>query len=224
MIDLYYWTTPNGHKMTMFFEETQIPYRMHTVNLQKNEQSSPEFLRLSPNGKMPAIIDHDPLGGGGPVTLFESGAILQYLAEKSEQLLPENLRQRLEVLQWLYWQVSGFSPTAGQQGYFRRATEQVPFAIDRFTQETTRLYGVLDRRLADREYVAGDTFSIADISAYPWAAPYEMLHQDIDKLPHVERWLDRVSARPATQRAYSIAKQVNPNAPMPPGPRKGGRS
>jgi GST-like protein len=220
MIDLYYWTTPNGHKMTMFFEETQIPYRMHAVNLQNNDQSAAAFLKISPNGKIPAIIDHDPLCGGGSVTLFESGAILQYLAEKSELLIPADLRQRLEVLQWLYWQVSGFSPMAGQQGFFRRAADQVPFAIDRFTQETTRLYGVLNRRLGDRAYLAGDFFSIADISAYPWAAPYDMLHQNIDSLPHVERWLDLVSARPATQRAYAIAKEINPSAPVPPLPRK----
>jgi GST-like protein len=220
MIDLYYWTTPNGHKMTMFFEETQIPYRLHGIDLQKNEQKTPDFLQISPNGKIPAIIDHDPPGGGGAVTLFESGAILQYLAEKSQQLMPALLRQRLEVLQWLYWQVSGFSPMAGQQGFFRRAAEQVPFAIDRFTQETTRLYGVLNQRLADRAYLAGETFSIADISAYPWAAPYDMLHQNIDSLPHVERWLDRISVRPATQRAYAIAKEVNPSAPMPPAPRR----
>jgi GSH-dependent disulfide-bond oxidoreductase len=220
MLDLYYWTTPNGHKITMFLEETQLPYRMHAINLQKSEQSTAEFLKISPNGKMPAIIDHDPLGGGGDITLFESGAILQYLAEKSEQLLPAELPQRFEVLQWLYWQVSGFSPMAGQQVFFRRAAEQVPFAIDRFTQETTRLYGVLNRRLADRAYLAGETFSIADISAYPWAAPYEMLHQNIDSLPHVERWLDLIARRPATQRAYAIAKEINPSAPTPPAPRK----
>ena len=219
MIDLYYWTTPNGHKMAMFFEETQIPYRMHAVNLQKNEQSTPEFLKISPNGKIPAIIDENPLDGGKPVTLFESGAILQYLAEKTEQLMPNDLRQRVEVLQWLYWQVSGFSPTAGQQGFFRRAAEQIPLAIDRFTHETTRLYGVLNQRLADRPYLAGETFTIADISAYPWAAPYDMLHQTIDDFPHVERWLDLIATRPATQRAYAMAKTINPSAPMPPAPR-----
>jgi GSH-dependent disulfide-bond oxidoreductase len=138
---------------------------MHAVDLRKKAQSAPEFLKVSPNGKMPAIIDHDPAGAGSAITLFESGAILQYRAEKSRQLMPPDLRQRLEVLQWLFWQVFGFSPMAGQQGFFRRAAEQVPFAIDRFTEETTRLYGVLNRRLADHLYLGGETYSIADISA-----------------------------------------------------------
>jgi GSH-dependent disulfide-bond oxidoreductase len=219
VIDLYYWTTPNGHKMAMFLEETQLPYRMHPVNLQNKEQSATDFLKISPNGKIPAIVDQTPVDGGEPLSLFESGAILQYLAEKSEQLMPIDLRQRLEVLQWLYWQVSGFSPMAGQQGFFRRAAEQIPMAIDRFTKETSRLYGVLNQRLADRPYLAGETFSIADISAYPWAAPYDMLHQNIDDFPHVERWLDLISARPAAQRAYALAKEINPAAPMPPASR-----
>ncbi len=220
MIDLYYWTTPNGHKITMCLEETQLPYRMNPINLQKHEQSTPQYLKISPNGKIPGIVDHEPKDGREALTLFESGAILEYLADKSGQLLPRDLKPRFEVLQWLFWQVSGFSPMAGQQGFFRRAAEKVPFAIERFTQETTRLYGVLNQRLADRPFLAGDAYSIADISAYPWAAPYEMLHQDIDKLPHVRRWLDRIAERPATQRAYAIAKEINPEAPMPPGSRK----
>lgn len=220
MIDLYYWTTPNGHKMTIFLEETKLPYRMNPINLQKNEQSTPEYLRISPNGKIPAIIDHEPAGGGGALTLFESGAILQYLAGKTGQLLPTELRTQVEVIQWLFWQVSGFAPMAGQQGFFRRAAEQIPLAIDRFTNETRRLYAVLNQRLADRPFLAGEAFSIADISAYPWAAPYDMLHQNIDELPHVERWLDRIAERPATQRAFAIAREINPGAPMPPAPRK----
>lgn len=220
MIDLFYWTTPNGHKMTMFFEETAIPYRLLPVNLQKNEQSQPEYRKISPNGKIPAISDHEPRGGGAPISMFESGAILLYLAEKSGQLLPQELRGRFQVLEWLFWQVSGLSPMAGQQGFFRRAVEQVPFAIERFTKEIARLNGVLNQRLADRAFLGGDTYSIADISAYPWVAPYDMLHQDLDQFPHVERWLNSIALRPATLRAYAIAREINPDAPMPPPPRR----
>jgi GST-like protein len=218
MIDLYYWTTPNGHKMTMFFEESGLQHRLIPVNLQKNEQASPAYLKISPNGKMPAIVDHDPPGGGDPVSLFESGAILLYLAEKSGQLIPAQIRGRLEVLKWLFWQVAGLGPMAGQQGFFRRAKQQIPFAIDRFTKETTRLNHVLDEHLADRPFLAGDSYTIADISAYPWVAPYDMLHQDLKQLPHVRRWLNAIARRPATERAYAIAREINPSAPQPPPP------
>jgi GST-like protein len=220
LIDLYYWTTPNGYKTTMFLEETNLAYRLKPINLQKKEQSTPAYLKISPNGKIPAIIDHEPPDGAQSITVFESGAILQYLAGKTGQLLPAELKPRFEVLEWLFWQVSGFSPTAGQQGFFHRAAERIPFVIDHFSKETKRLYGVLNRRLADQPFLGGETFSIADISAYPWAAPYTMLHQDIDELLHVERWLDSIARRPATQRAYAIAREINPEAPMPPPPRK----
>ena len=220
MIDLHYWTTPNGHKITILLEEIGLPYRIVPVNISKNEQFEPDFLKIAPNNRIPAIIDHEPADGGAPITLFESGAILLYLAAKAGQLLPNDQRGRLEVDQWLFWQVGGLGPMAGQQNYFRRAApEQIPFAIERYTVETARLYGVLNRRLADRPYLAGGTYSVADIATYPWAAAYNILNQNIDGLPHVERWLDAIAARPATQRAYDIAKKMNPNAPQPPAPR-----
>jgi GST-like protein len=219
MIDVYYWTTPNGHKMAMFFEETGLEHRFIPVNLQKNEQSEPAYLKIAPNGKIPAIIDLDPAGGGEPVPLFESGAILLYLAEKSGMILPKNTLARAKALQWLFWQVSGLSPMAGQQVFFRRTSQQIPFAIDRYTKETTRLFSVLNGALADGKFLAGEEYSIADISAYPWVAPYNLLNQDMDQFPHLERWLDEIAARPATKRAYQVAQEINPDVPLPPAPR-----
>lgn len=206
MIDLYHWTTPNGHKMTMFLEETGLPYRLIPVNIGKGEQFRPEYLAISPNNKIPALVDHDPQGGGAPVTLFESGAMLLYLAEKSGKLIPSDIHGRAEVLQWLFWQVGGLGPMAGQIGHFNVfAPEKVPYAIDRYTKETSRLYGVLDKRLADREFIAG-TYSIADIACYPWVVPHQAHGQDLGDFPHVRRWFDSIAARPATVRAYGNAK------------------
>ncbi|MDE1995183.1 MAG: glutathione S-transferase N-terminal domain-containing protein [Rhizobiaceae bacterium] len=220
MIDYHYWTTPNGHKIAIFLEESGLPYQVSQINLTKNEQFSEDFLRIAPNNKIPAIVDHDPTGGGAPISIFESGAILVYLADKIGRFIPADARGRVEVMQWLFWQVGGLGPMAGQQVFFRRgASEQIPLAIDRFTKETARLYGVLNKRLADRPFLAGEDYTIADISAYPWVAPYTLLSQEIDDYPHVERWLDTIAARPATQRAYALAKEVNPNAPQPPAPR-----
>jgi GST-like protein len=215
MIDLHYWTTPNGHKITMFLEETGLPYRIVPVNLQKDEQFKEEFLRIAPNNKVPAIVDHDPAGGGGAVSLFESGAILQYLAEKSGRLMPRDLGPRMEVLQWLFWQVAGLGPMAGQLIFFKRSSEKHPFGIERYTKETARLYKVLDARLEGRDFVAGDAYSIADIAAYSWSAPYHLFEMDLDLYPNVERWLEAIASRPATQRAYAIAKDMNPDAPQP---------
>lgn len=205
MIDLYYCATPNGHKLTMFLEEAGLPYRKIPVDIGKGEQFRPEFLAISPNNKIPALVDHAPQDGGEPVTLFESGAMLLYLAEKSGTLLPADLRGRAEVLKWLFWQVGGLGPMAGQIGHFNVfAPEKVPYAIDRYTKETSRLYGVLDKRLADREFIAGD-YSIADIACYPWIVPHKPHGQDLDDFPHVKRWFDTIAARPATMRAYGNA-------------------
>lgn len=213
MIDLYYWTTPNGHKVTLFLEEAGLPYRIHSINIGKGEQFAPDFLAIAPNNRIPAIVDNDPAGGGAPVSLFESGAILLYLAEKTGRFLPADLRGRTEVLQWLFWQMGGLGPMAGQNHHFRNyAPEKIPYAIDRYVKETNRLYGVLDRRLADRRFVAGDDYTIADMASYPWILP-EPQGQTIDDFPNLKRWRDEIAARPATARAYALVKQVNPNAP-----------
>ena len=202
MIDLYYCATPNGLKMTMFLEEAELPYRIIPVGLGTGEQFKPEFLAISPNNKIPAMVDHDPQGGGAPVSLFESGAMLLYLAEKTGRFMPTDLRGRMEVMKWLFWQVGGLGPMAGQIGHFNvYAPEKVPYAIERYTKETNRLYGVLDRRLADRAFVAG-AYSIADIACYPWIVPHEAHGQDLRDFPHLKRWFETIAARPATIRAY----------------------
>lgn len=215
MIELYFAATPNGLKIKLFLEETGLPYFITPVSLSKGEQFQPSFLAISPNNKIPAIVDHAPAGGGAPITVFESGAILQYLAEKSGQLMPTNLRDRLEVLQWLYWQVGGLGPMAGQAGHFRvYAPEPVPYAIDRYTREVARLYGVLDRRLADREFIAG-AFSVADIASYPWIVPHEAHGQTLSDFPNLERWFMAISARPATQRTYEgVENAYTPKQPL----------
>jgi len=214
MIDLYYWTTPNGHKITMCLEEMALPFEMHPVQIGKGEQFKDEFLAISPNNKIPAIVDRNPINGGKPMAIFESGAILIYLAEKSGKFLPVELRKRYEVLQWLMWQMGGLGPMAGQNHHFAGYTgEKIQYAIDRYVNETNRLYGVLNHRLADREYVAGD-YSIADMAIYPWIVPYQRQSQKLEDFPHVKRWFETVKERPATVRAYEIAKTVNPtNAP-----------
>ncbi|HVW70039.1 MAG TPA: glutathione binding-like protein [Steroidobacteraceae bacterium] len=209
MIDLYYWTTPNGHKITMFLEETGLPYRIVPVNIAKGEQFDPHFLSISPNNRIPAIVDQAPAGGGAPLSVFESGAILLYLAEKTGKLLPSDLRGRVEVTQWLFWQMSGLGPMAGQNHHFGRyAPEKIPYAIERYTKETNRLYGVLNKRLAERPFVAGD-YSIADIAAYPWIVPHEAQGQRLTDFPHLKRWFEAIAARPATVRAYARAQEVN---------------
>ena len=209
MIDLYYWTTPNGHKITIFLEEAGLPYRMVPVNISRGEQFKPEFLRISPNNRIPAIVDNAPATGGRPVSVFESGAILQYLAEKTGKFLPKDLHGRVEVMQWLFWQMGGLGPMAGQNHHFGQyAPEKIPYAIERYAKETNRLYGVLDKRLADREFVAGD-YSIADMASYPWIVPYERQGQKLDDFPNVKRWFETIRARPAIMRAYELAKKIN---------------
>jgi GSH-dependent disulfide-bond oxidoreductase len=212
MIELYYWTTPNGHKITMFLEETGLPYRIIPVNIGTGAQFEPAFLAISPNNRIPAIVDHSPADGGAPLSVFESGAILLYLAQKTGRLMPADLRGRVEVTQWLFWQMAGLGPMAGQNHHFARyALEKLPYAIDRYVKETNRLYGVLNRRLADRAFVAGD-YSIADIAAYPWVVPYESQGQKLEDFPYLQRWFEAIRERPATVRAYAKAAEVNPDS------------
>jgi GST-like protein len=214
MIDLYYWTTPNGHKVAIFLEETGLPYTLKPVNIGKGEQFDPAFLAVSPNNRIPAIVDHAPPDGGAPLSLMESGAILLYLGGKTGRFFPGDLRGRAEVAQWLFWQMAGLGPMAGQEHHFLHyAPEPIPYAIDRYVRETGRLYGVLDKRLADREFIAGD-YSIADMACYPWVLP-ERQRQDLADFPHLARWKEAIGARPAVQRAYALAKRVNPQ-PQPP--------
>lgn len=209
MIDFYYWTTPNGHKVSIFLEEAGCAYQIRPIHIGKGEQFTPEFLRIAPNNRIPAIVDHQPVDGGEPLALFESGAILEYLADKSGQFLPTSTRERMQVLQWLYWQMGGLGPMAGQNHHFNRyAPEPVPYAIERYVKETARLYGVLDRQLSGREYVAGE-YSIADMAIYPWARVWEGQKQRIEDFPNMAQWLARMAARPAVQRAYAISEEVN---------------
>lgn len=214
MIDLYYWTTPNGHKITLFLEETGLPYALHPINIGKGEQFQPDFLRIAPNNRIPAIIDNAPADGAEPVSIFESGAILLYLAEKTGRFLSTDLRQRVDTLQWLFWQMAGLGPMAGQNHHFTQyAPEQVPYAIDRYVKETARLYAVLDRRLADRAFITGDDYTIADMACYPWIVPHERQRQNLDDFPNIKRWFDAIQQRPATLRAYEIAQRINPSQP-----------
>ncbi len=207
MIDLYYWPTPNGHKITMFLEETGLPYEIKPIDIGRGAQFDPEFLKIAPNNRMPAIVDDEPADGGAPISVFESGAILQYLAEKTGQFLPSDLRGRTEVMQWLFWQMGGLGPMLGQNHHFKvYAPEPLPYAIDRYVNETTRLYNVLNRRLADREFVAGD-YSIADMASYPWIVPHERQGQKLEDFPHLQRWFEAIRARPATVRAYEAGEK-----------------
>jgi len=202
MIELYYWPTPNGHKITIFLEEVGLDYRIVPVDIMAGAQFRPEFLRLSPNNRMPAIVDTQPADGGEPVSVFESGAILVYLAEKTGRFLPTDLRGRKAVLEWLFWQVAGLGPMAGQNHHFvQYAPQRIPYAIERYVRETNRLYGVLDRQLADREFIAGD-YSIADMACYPWIVPYERQNQSLADFPNLRRWFEAVATRPAVVRAY----------------------
>jgi GST-like protein len=209
MIDLYYWTTPNGHKITIFLEEAGLPYRIVPVNIGKGEQFKPDFLKISPNNRMPAIVDDDPGEAGPPISVFESGAILGYLAEKTGKFLPKDQRGRVEVMEWLFWQMAGLGPMAGQNHHFSNyAPQKLPYAIERYVKETNRLYGVLDTRLSGREFIAGP-YSIADMAAYPWIVPYERQGQKLEDFPHLRRWFEAMQERPAVKRAYALAKEIN---------------
>jgi GST-like protein len=209
MIDLYYWPTPNGHKITMFLEEAGLQYQIKPVNIGRGEQFEPDFLKIAPNNRMPAIVDHAPADGGEPLSVFESGAILIYLAEKTGRFLASRMRPRMEALQWLFWQMGGLGPMAGQTHHFLHyAPEQIQYASDRYVKETSRLYAVLDRRLADREFIAGD-YSIADMASYPWIVPHKRQNQALEDFPHLRRWFEAIRARPAVERAYEKGKPIS---------------
>ena len=210
MIDLHYWPTPNGHKISMFLEEAGLPYRIVPVNIGAGEQFAPAFLRISPNNRIPAIVDQEPTSGGAPLSVFESGAILVYLADKVGRFLPRDPRGRSQVLEWLFWQVGGLGPMLGQNHHFSQyAPEKIPYAIDRYVKETGRLYAVLDKQLAQHEFVAGE-YSIADMAAYPWIVPHTRQGQNLDDFPSVKRWFEAIRARPATVRAYEKGAAVSP--------------
>jgi GSH-dependent disulfide-bond oxidoreductase len=210
MIDLYYWTTPNGHKITLFLEEAGLKYTIKPINIGKGEQFEKGFLKISPNNRIPAIVDHTPADGGKPISVFESGAILLYLAGKTGQFLPKDLRGQVETLEWLMWQMGGLGPMAGQNHHFALyAPEKLPYAIDRYVKETSRLYGVLNKRLKGRDFILGEQYTIADMAAYPWIIA-ERQGQDMDDFPELKRWHAAVRARPGTTRAYARAKEVNP--------------
>ncbi len=209
MIDLYYWPTPNGHKITIFLEETGTKYRIIPVHIGRGEQFKPEFLKISPNNRMPAIVDRAPSDGGAAVSIFESGAILLYLAEKTGQFIAGDIRGRVDVLQWLFWQMGGLGPMAGQNHHFvKYAPEKIPYAMERYIKETSRLYAVLDRRLMDREFVAGE-YSIADMAAYPWIVPHQRQQQNLDDFPNLKRWFETIRARPAVMRAYEKGAAIS---------------
>ena len=202
MIDLYYWPTPNGHKITIFLEEAGLPYDIKPVDISAGDQFKPDFLKISPNNRMPAVVDHAPADGGPPVPVFESGAILTYLADKTGAFLPSDPRGRNVVFEWLFWQVGGLGPMAGQAGHFKNyAPETLPYAIQRYENEVNRLYGVLDRRLVGRDFLA-EAYSIADMAVYPWVVPFGRYGQSLETFPHLKRWFETVRDRPAVRRAY----------------------
>jgi GST-like protein len=208
MIDLHYWPTPNGWKISIALEEMGLDYRVVPVNIYRGGQFEDEFLAISPNNRMPAIVDHDPADGGGPLSVFESGAILIYLAEKTGKFLPTDLRGRTEVLEWLMWQMGGMGPMFGQAGHFRfYAPEQIAYARERYDNEMLRLYGVLDRRLQGRDYIAGD-YSIADMACWPWVITYKSQEVDLDAYPNVKRWYKALQARPALRRGYDVGREL----------------
>jgi GSH-dependent disulfide-bond oxidoreductase len=210
MIDLYYWPTPNGWKLSIMLEECGLPYALKAVNIGKGEQFTPEFLAISPNNRMPAIVDHAPTGGGAPVSVFESGACLLYLAEKTGKFLPADLRGRTQVTEWLMWQMGGLGPMAGQNGHFQLyAPEKIPYAIERYSKEADRLYGVLDAQLARTgAFVAGADYSIADMAIFPWIRTWKAQKMDLPKFPHITRWYDAMFQRPAVKRGLDVGKDL----------------
>jgi GST-like protein len=207
MIDLYFWPTPNGKKISIFLEEAKLPYKLIPVNIGRGEQFRPEFLAISPNNRMPAIVDRDPKEGSEPISVFESGAILLYLADKVGEFIPKDLRGRTEVIEWVMWQMGGLGPMLGQAHHFRSyAPEKIPYAIERYTNEAHRLYGVLNGRLKDRPFIAGD-YSIADMASWPWIHP-EGQGQSLSEFPHLKRWHEEVKARPAVQKGAAIGDDL----------------
>jgi GST-like protein len=209
MIELHYWPTPNGHKIAIFLEEAQLPYRIFPINIGRGDQFRPEFLKISPNNRIPAIVDKAPVGEDEAITVFESGAILVYLAEKTGRFLPSSPRRRVEVLQWLFWQVGGLGPMAGQNHHFvQYAPEKIPYAVDRYVNETARLYAVLDRHLADREFV-GEAYSIADMAIYPWIVPHQRQHQNLEAFANLKQWFERIGSREAVKVAYQKGQAIS---------------
>jgi len=209
MIDLYYWTAPNGHRITMFLEETGTSYTIEPINISRGDQFKPEFLSVSPNDRIPAIIDHAPADGGKPIPVFEPSAILLDLTDKLGKLPPPTRAAARRLTQWLMWQMGGLGPIAGQNHHcVQYAPENPPNAIDRYVKETNRLYGVLNKRLADRSFVAGD-YSIADMAVCPWIVPHERQRQKLDDFPHLERWFETIRDRPATRRAHARTQEIN---------------
>jgi GSH-dependent disulfide-bond oxidoreductase len=212
MIDVYYWTTPNGHKVTIFLEEAGLEYKIIPINIGKGEQFKADFLAVSPNNRIPAILDHKPADGGKPISVFESGAILLYLADKTGKFIPKDLRARTAAQEWLFWQMGGLGPMSGQNNHFAHyAVDKIPYAVDRYRNEVNRLYGVMNRRLAGREYLAGP-YSIADMAAYPWVVPWERQGQNLADFPHLKRWFEAIKARPAVIKAYEWTPKINPGA------------
>lgn len=210
MLKLYFWTTPNGYKPLLFLEEANLDYALVPVNISTGDQFQQNFLQISPNNRIPALVDEAPKGGGSPISVFESGAILVYLAEKTARFLSSHAKDRAETLQWLFWQMGGLGPMAGQNHHFvQYAPEKIPYAIDRYVKETSRLYEVLDRRLAGRQFIAGDFYSIADMASYPWVRLHEGQRQDLGDFPNLKRWVEAVAQRPATVSAYEKGRQVN---------------
>lgn len=204
MIDVYTWPTPNGHKVHIMLEETGLPYNVIPININVGDQFQPDFLKISPNNRMPAIVDPDG-PGGQPYSLFETGAILIYLAEKTGKFLPQDPAKRFTVLQWLMWQMGGVGPMFGQAHHFRGyAPEQIPYAIDRYTKEAGRLYGVMDRRLGESAYLGGETYSIADIATFPWTRSIDRQGHSFDDFPNVKRWFEEIAARPAVEKGVAV--------------------
>lgn len=207
-IDVHYWPTPNGWKVTIMLEELGVPYNIIPVNIGTGEQFKQDFLKISPNNRMPAIVDPEPLGGGAPLAIFESGAILEYLAEKYGKFMPKDTRGKYDVLQWLYWQMANLGPNSGQANHFRNyAAEKIAYGIDRYTNEVNRLYGVMNIQLADHQFLAGD-YSIADMASWPWVILYERMGQDLNEFPHLKRWVGTMGARPAVIKGKAVGQEI----------------
>jgi len=221
MIDFHFWPTPNGYKIALFLEESGLAYTIKPVDIGKGAQFAPEYLEISPNGKMPAIVDRDPPDGGAPLSVFESGAILLYLAGKTGKFIPRDPRTRMQAIEWLFWQAAGLGPMTGQHGHFSvYAPEPIPYAIERYAREAQRLLGVLDKRLKDREFIVDGGYGIADMACYPWIDPYKKAPLDLASFQNVRRWCETIAARPATRRAYTMGKRYERAAPMSDGERK----
>lgn len=216
MIELYYWTTPNGHKIAIFLEESDQVYTIYPINISKGDQFQPSFLQIAPNNRIPAIVDREPTDGGDPISVFESGAILQYLAEKTGKFLSPDRRVRIQTMEWLFWQVGGLGPMLGQNHHFTQyAPEKIPYAIQRYLKETERLYRVLNQQLSNREYIVGE-YSIADMAAYPWVVPHQNQQIDLNNFPNIKRWFESIQRRPAVARAYAKAKAIDEQAALNP--------